>query len=351
MTATCPPQVRTLHAGSGGVEWSDTPPDDCDPCELAPNILGGLRWRCAEGHCFHATYRQLSLYPAQLCPRCRVVELAALAAKVRGGSCVYATFIRSDSIISEVQRGKQKSYGAIKRPPKGPPPEPPVATDEPELLDRRHDPHDLRRQPSTLVVQVIPSRPAPPRPVPSRPILSSTLVVQVGWRCPAGHEWATYERLGVNGQAQLGLHPPRQAPLDYRACSTCMRERQQSLFDSARASVERAPPERDGGGGAPPPPAAADVALPKIGTAREELARILALPPSAHPEVVLGLPAGVSTTAARRRYRQLARLIHPDKCLLLGTEEAFKRLGAALQRLDSPLVGSAGARRWRPGEG
>ncbi|KAM7428392.1 DnaJ subfamily C member 27 [Porites harrisoni] len=40
----------------------------------------------------------------------------------------------------------------------------------------------------------------------------------------------------------------------------------------------------------------------------------------------LGLPAGASREDINRAYRRLAVLIHPDKSLAPGTEEAFKAL-------------------------
>ena len=38
---------------------------------------------------------------------------------------------------------------------------------------------------------------------------------------------------------------------------------------------------------------------------------------------------GAGAAAVRRRYRELALLVHPDKCELPRAEDAFKRVNAA----------------------
>jgi len=52
---------------------------------------------------------------------------------------------------------------------------------------------------------------------------------------------------------------------------------------------------------------------------------------------VLGLPTGaaIEPAAAKRHFRHLARLLHPDKCGLPGAAEAFSRVLEAFQLIDS----------------
>ena len=71
----------------------------------------------------------------------------------------------------------------------------------------------------------------------------------------------------------------------------------------------------------------------------EECARILALQPNAPPLSVLGL-GGVnfpSDDDVRKRYKELAMLLHPDKCSLPRSEEAFKRVNEAYRGRSRPL--------------
>lgn len=42
---------------------------------------------------------------------------------------------------------------------------------------------------------------------------------------------------------------------------------------------------------------------------------------------VLGIPKDAEQADAKRQYRKLAAMVHPDKCALEGAEEAFKLLG------------------------
>lgn len=49
---------------------------------------------------------------------------------------------------------------------------------------------------------------------------------------------------------------------------------------------------------------------------------------------VLGLALEHSIQEARRRYRDLALMLHPDKCTLAGAEEAFKCISAAMAALE-----------------
>lgn len=42
---------------------------------------------------------------------------------------------------------------------------------------------------------------------------------------------------------------------------------------------------------------------------------------------VLGIPRDATEAEAKRQYRKLAAVVHPDKCAMEGSEEAFKLLG------------------------
>jgi DnaJ-class molecular chaperone len=42
---------------------------------------------------------------------------------------------------------------------------------------------------------------------------------------------------------------------------------------------------------------------------------------------------GVSAAALKKRYRELAVLLHPDKCRMEGAKEAFQRVTQAYQHL------------------
>ena len=48
---------------------------------------------------------------------------------------------------------------------------------------------------------------------------------------------------------------------------------------------------------------------------------------------VLGVPPGVAEADVRRRFRQMAPRVHPDKCCLPRAEDAFKLLNTAVTRL------------------
>ena len=54
---------------------------------------------------------------------------------------------------------------------------------------------------------------------------------------------------------------------------------------------------------------------------------------------VLGVAARAPGADVRRRFRQLAPLVHPDKCAAPRAEDAFKLLGSAVTRL---LTGADG---------
>uniref|UniRef100_A0A7S4BUW2 J domain-containing protein n=1 Tax=Chrysotila carterae TaxID=13221 RepID=A0A7S4BUW2_CHRCT len=72
-----------------------------------------------------------------------------------------------------------------------------------------------------------------------------------------------------------------------------------------------------------------------------ECQRVLRLPDLALPAHVLGLPHAFDPAAARKRFRQLARVLHPDKCPLPNAETAFKRINDAFQavmKARSPYV-------------
>lgn len=72
------------------------------------------------------------------------------------------------------------------------------------------------------------------------------------------------------------------------------------------------------------------------GPVEAECARILKCPLGAPPLDVLGLRPCLrpGVDAVRKRFRQLAMRLHPDKCDLPGSTEAFKRVNAAFRQLD-----------------
>ena len=165
------------------------------------------------------------------------------------------------------------------------------------------------------------------------------------WKCKAGHEWTSIERI-FGGPPNRGGKPsaaPRiAAPTDAdgsRRCAACDAEGQKRLFASAaRSYYSRA-------AGGPQVPSAeqnAPSAEPSAELSPDaECQRVLALPASAPPTLVLGLGARAAdcpADEARRRYRRLARLLHPDKCDLPRAEEAFKRVQSAWLQFDHGAV-------------
>ena len=50
---------------------------------------------------------------------------------------------------------------------------------------------------------------------------------------------------------------------------------------------------------------------------------------------VLGIQRDATEAEAKRQYRKLAAVVHPDKCALEGSEEAFKLLGKSAASLTS----------------
>ena len=56
---------------------------------------------------------------------------------------------------------------------------------------------------------------------------------------------------------------------------------------------------------------------------------------------VLGVPPGAAEADVRRRFRQMAPRVHPDKCRLPRAEDAFKLLNTAVMRLLLPANGYA----------
>lgn len=56
-------------------------------------------------------------------------------------------------------------------------------------------------------------------------------------------------------------------------------------------------------------------------------------PLSVLPPSLLQLQPGATGAAVRRRYRELAVTLHPDKCRSEGASEAFQRLVRAYQSL------------------
>lgn len=50
---------------------------------------------------------------------------------------------------------------------------------------------------------------------------------------------------------------------------------------------------------------------------------------------VLGVPTDATEAEAKRQYRKLAAVVHPDKCTVEGSEEAFKLLGKSAACLTS----------------
>ena len=80
-----------------------------------------------------------------------------------------------------------------------------------------------------------------------------------------------------------------------------------------------------------------------------EVRRVLACAPGQH-YATLSVPASADAEALKRAYRVLALRLHPDKCAVLGADEAFKRVGRAYAALRDPqqrraydLVGGDGA--------
>lgn len=73
----------------------------------------------------------------------------------------------------------------------------------------------------------------------------------------------------------------------------------------------------------------------ELGSTESECERILSCSERALPLAVLGLSNDRPPTldAVRKRYRQLAMRLHPDKCRLLGAEEAMKRVNNAVRAL------------------
>ena len=65
-------------------------------------------------------------------------------------------------------------------------------------------------------------------------------------------------------------------------------------------------------------------------TTRELISRIMS---SEDYYEILGVERDASPQAIKKRYRDLARAIHPDKCSLDSCEEAFKKVGAAYKCL------------------
>ncbi|KAI8611497.1 hypothetical protein BC830DRAFT_1140967 [Chytriomyces sp. MP71] len=75
-----------------------------------------------------------------------------------------------------------------------------------------------------------------------------------------------------------------------------------------------------------------------MGTAESETQRIRGLSSRPSPDfyAILGLERGCSESDVKRAYRKLALLLHPDKCSVAGSDEAFKSLSHAHMVLSDP---------------
>jgi len=193
--------------------------------------------------------------------------------------------------------------------------------------------------------------------VPELPGGTSALF-QVGWRCPAGHDYSTYERYmylanAFNRPARLLTQgtSANDRGFDKRLCLECIRRSQQELLQKARADMERneerceeSGSRRHEWGGAahgddPYAPTRARSAESKasLGSAEDECRRLLALPPRAPPAEVLRLPSRVGAEEVRRQFRALAKMLHPDKCGLPRASEAMQIVSEAVQALERQL--------------
>jgi len=176
-------------------------------------------------------------------------------------------------------------------------------------------------QRSTPPPSCAPSPTMAPHPPPRPPTASSS---SSGPSAPSTRKRklpaATYEAVAAAAQRVLGHGAEGDAT---------------SHVASQHAASQHAPP-------LPVPP------LP-VGSAESECARVLRCAPTATPLQVLGLQQAASSGSAtwsdglsagtitlddaRRRFRQLAVRLHPDKCDLPGADEAFRRVSEAFNKV------------------
>ena len=121
-----------------------------------------------------------------------------------------------------------------------------------------------------------------------------------------------------------------------RKCIECLKVSQRQQLQQARVDMEarKAAAEEL----VPRRAVSADTA-PALGSVDFECARIVALPPHAEPSQVLRLPPRHGVEEARRRFRHLALMLHPDKCMLDRAEEAFKAISAAMRLIEQRAGG------------
>jgi len=299
-----------------------------------PDLTASLHWICLkEAHEFRAPLRHFS--GTRTCPLCEARALAAWCCTSWGGAsggsaslhgprhvqwmphqCRYVALITDGSLCSRVcpKFVSNRSIGIRHRCTESVPTEPSV------------DPP--RRLPESL-----------PLELPN----SMSIMMQIGWRCGQGHDYSTYERfwcLNDRGDgAQLivqGTHKTHKA-FDKRVCVQCLRGGQQELLHKARAemqleSVCAAMRARSTEG------------VQSLGSAEAECGRVLSLPPNADPADVLGLPPRFGTEAARRRFRCLAKMLHPDRCALPRASGAMQLVSEAMQAIERQWAGVGPAR-------
>lgn len=254
-----------------------------------------LRWRCQAGHLFGASLQMFSEARRRRCPTCEAIQLGSIATTLEPGSVC-----------------EQATYAPL------PPPK------------KRYGNKDA----------------APPTP-PDFPLLAQNCWFEVMFRCQRGHRWQTHEHLVTRGfnvvfgrsEIKSSGHYRSSESYSSRRCPDCQVGAQQQLLRSAAAHYYK--PD-----GVVPPSRAASAPAPggsntSFETAATHCERLLRLGPAASARQVLGLPVGgaLDPAATKRHFRNLARLLHPDKCDLPNAADAFKRV---LDAFESMEKGSAG---------
>jgi hypothetical protein len=166
------------------------------------------------------------------------------------------------------------------------------------------------------------------------PLFGQSCWFEVTFRCQLGHRWKTNERLVTRGYSvhfsrsevkSTGHYRSSEAFPSYR-CPDCQVRAQQQLLRSAAVRMHQLEGVLLPARASPAPSRGASSAPPE--SAAIHIERLLKLGPTASARQVLGLPAGAAfdLAAAKRQFRTLALLLHPDKCDLPNAGDAFKRV-------------------------